>query len=171
MSGQVPGWPGLVGTDHGRGGAGGHARLRGLDGVTTRPADCGAGEDAGKFVLGLHGDAALQAVDAVDVLAQGRLAYTKALGEGREGQPGGKPASSPSRPASSTTRAVVSPALGTAARRLQETQDGAGSDIGPLRLGIVPGLGHHDNLAAQGPRDPLAFLACGFWPVPVSVAI
>lgn len=37
----------------------------------------------------------------------------------------------------------------------QEPQDRAGSDVGPLRLGIVPGLSHHHDLRAQDLRDPV----------------
>ena len=36
--------------------------------------------------------------------------------------------------------------------------DGAGGDVGSLRLRVVPGLGHHDDLSAQG-GDPVSFRA------------
>jgi hypothetical protein len=39
--------------------------------------------------------------------------------------------------------------------RLQETQDRVGRDLGLLGLGVVPGVGHHDEFAAQGLPDPL----------------
>ena len=48
------------------------------------------------------------------------------------------------------------PALGTALDRFQEAQDCAGGDAGPLRLRVMPGVGHHDDLRAKGAGDPVA---------------
>jgi hypothetical protein len=54
--------------------------------VVAGPADGGPGEGLGQLGLGSHGDAALQAVHAVDVLVERRLAYAEALGEGGKGE-------------------------------------------------------------------------------------
>jgi hypothetical protein len=58
------------------------------------------------------------------------------------------------RAASSASGVSVGPALGTAMRRRQEPQHGCGGDVGPLRLGIMPGLRDHDDLRVHGLRDP-----------------
>src|SRR6185437_14319522 len=49
-------------------------------------------------------------------------------------------------PVSPDTLGGTGRALATALHRFQEAQDCAGGDAGPLRLRVMPGLGHHDNL-------------------------
>lgn len=66
--------PAAVGVRHGR------------DGVAARTADRGMGEGGGQLMLGAPGDAALQAVHAVDVFVQRRLAHAEALGESGESE-------------------------------------------------------------------------------------
>src|ERR1022692_4300930 len=67
----------------------------------------------------------------------------------------GKPVSS-TRLVSSAVWVLMRPALGTARHRLQEALDGAGGDVGSLRLRVVPGFGHHDDLCMQGAADPVS---------------
>src|ERR1022692_4148335 len=62
----------------------------------------------------------------------------------------------PSAPPPRTRRARMSPALATAFNRFQEAQDRAGSNVGPLRLWVMPGLGHHHDLCAQRAGDPVS---------------
>ena len=51
----------------------------------------------------------------------------------------------------------MSPDLGTAVNRFQEAQNCCSCDAGLLRLRVVPGVGHHDDLCTEGAHAFIAF--------------